>query len=85
MYKSENEEFGFKIVSDEQFKEDDCAIRTVVLRLNETAMNEFNSSDENWEKKILEKFGFVKNKKNSACVVRVVAELCIVVIMSDGE
>lgn len=85
MEKITNEEFGFEIVSDEQFIDSDYAIRTVVIRLNETAMNEFNLSDANWENKILQKFGFVKNDKNSACVVKVVAEMCIVVILNEGE
>ena len=40
---------------------------------------------EDWENKILQKFGFVKNDKNSVCIAENVSEIFTVVIMERLE
>ena len=40
---------------------------------------------EDWENKILQKLGFVKNDENSACIEKNVSEIFTVVLMEPNE
>ena len=106
----ENENFDVEIVTEGQFVDQGCLVKTIVIRLNGVAMNEFILPDilncrecyetenewqdykakktkkrEDWENKILQKFGFVKNDKNSVCIAENVSEIFTVVIMERLE
>lgn len=106
----DNEKFDVEIVTEGQFVDQGYLVKTIVIRLNSVAMNEFILSDilncrecyetenewqeykdkktkkrEEWENKILQKFGFVKNDKNSVCIAENVSEIFTVVIMERLE
>lgn len=106
----DNEKFDVEIVTEGQFVDQGYLVKTIVIRLNSVAMNEFILSDilncrecyetenewqeyktkktkkrEEWENKILQKFGFVKNDKNSFCIAENVSEIFTVVIMERLE
>ena len=106
----ENEKFDVEIVTEGKFVDQGCLVKTIVIRLNSAAMNEFILSDilncrecyetedewqdykaqkkkkrEDWENKILQKFGFEKNDKNSFCIAENVSEIFTVVLMEQLE
>lgn len=109
MERTQNE-FSFEIATEGQFVDQGYLVKTIVIRLNSVAMNEFILSDilncrecygtenewqdykakkmkkrEDWDNKILRKFGFEKNDKNSFCIAENISEIFTVVLMEQLE
>ena len=86
---TQNKEFGFEIVAEGQFIDQGCLIKTIVIWLDPWARRDYKAKKakkrEELENKILQKFNFVKNDKNSACIVRNVSEIFTVVLMEQLE